>query len=121
MISQTAQELFALKNEIAEIEERQKAELDPKKELLAALQELLMKELGEQGLKSIKTDFANFSMASRKGFTFTDEVKARAWAIENNAYSIDRRLAAQVLKDAAEVPDFIQPVENFYLTIKPTN
>lgn len=118
MITEIAQELLEIKKEVAEIEAKQKEELAPKKLLLESLQTTLILELEKQGLKSIKTDFANFSMASRKGFTFTDEIRARQWAIENNAFSIDKRLAGQVLKDVTELPDFITPVETNYLTIK---
>ena len=120
MITQIAQELFELKKEVKQIEDRQKEELEPKKSLLASLQQSLILELEKQGLKSIKTDFANFAMSSRKGFTFTDEIRARQWAIETGAFSVDKKLAAQVLKDAKELPDFIQPIETNYLTIKET-
>jgi predicted nuclease with TOPRIM domain len=120
MITEIAQQLLDIKKEVAEIEERHNEELKPKKSLLASLQQALIVELEKQGLKSIKTDLANFSLASRKGFTFTDEIRARQWAIETGAFSIDKRLAGQVLKDMTEMPDFIQATESNYLTIKET-
>lgn len=118
MTPEIANQLYAVRKEIKEIEERHEAELAPKKALLESLQTVLITAFEKDGLKSLKTTEANFALTSRHGFTFTDEIRARAWAIENNAYSIDKRLAAQVLKEVTEYPDFIQPTETKYLTIK---
>ena len=119
-IQELSSELLALKKEIKEIEERHSLELDPKKEQLANLQNLFIDALTTMGLKSIKTDTANFALASRTGFKFTNEIEAMKWAKENNAISIDRKLAGQVLKDLEQLPDFIEKVEQSYLTIKET-
>jgi len=121
MITEISTQLLALKQEIAEIEERQKEELNPKKEMLKTLQEKFIEALTAQGLKSIKTEEANFSLASRKGYKFTNEIEARKWAIENNAYSVDSRLAGQVLAKLETLPDFVEQTETNYLTIKPIN
>lgn len=120
MQTELLKELFDAKKEVAELEAKQKEELAPKKALVSSLQEAVIQELEKQGLKSIKTDYANFSMASRKGYSFTDEVRAREWAKETGAFSVDKRLAGQILKDMEELPDFIQQIENNYLTIKET-
>lgn len=117
-IQQLSTELLALKNEIKEIEERHALELDPKKALLTKLQTTFIDELTKMGLKSIKTDTANFALASRTGFKFTNEIEAMKWAKKNNAVSIDKRLAGQVLKDLEKLPAFIEKVEQSYLTIK---
>lgn len=119
-IQQLSTELLALKKEIKEIEERHAFELDPKKELLTKLQTAFIEQLTVSGLKSIKTEEANFSLASRTGFRFTNEVEAMKWAKKNNAVSIDKRLMGQVLKDLEKLPEFIEKVEQNYLTIKET-
>ena len=119
-IQELSSELLALKKEIKEIEDRHALELDPKKALLTKLQTVFIDELTKLGLKSIKTDTANFALASRTGFKFTNEIEAMKWAKKNNAVSIDKRLAGQVLKDLEQLPDFIEKVENNYLTIKET-
>lgn len=118
MITEISTQLLALRQEIAEIEERQKEELNPKKEMLKTLQEKFIEALTAQGLKSIKTEEANFSLASRKGYKFTNEIEARKWAVENNAYSVDSRLAGQVLAKLETLPDFVEKTETNYLTIK---
>lgn len=120
MIQELSTQLLALKKEIAEIEERQSLEIDPKKEQLKMLQGKFIDALTAQGLKSIKTEQANFAIASRHGFKFINEIAAMKWAIKNKAISIDSRLAAQKLKDVEVLPDFIQKVESNYLTIKET-
>lgn len=117
-IQELSKELLALKKEIKEIEERQAFEIDPKKMLLTTLQNNFIELLTASGLKSIKTDEANFSLASRVGFKFTNEVEAMKWAKKNDAVSIDKKLAGQVLKDLEVLPEFIEKVENNYLTIK---
>ena len=119
-IQELSSELLALKEEIKEIEERHALELDPKEALLTQLQTVFIDELTKLGLKSIKTDNGNFALASRTGFKFTNEIEAMKWAKENNAISIDRKLAGQVLKDLEKLPSFIEKVEQSYLTIKET-
>lgn len=120
MIQELSTQLLELKKEIAEIEEKQKAELDPKKAMLRTLQEKFIEALTSQGLKSIKTEQANFALASRVGFRFTNEIEAMKWAVKNKAISIDSRLAGQKLKDLEVLPDFIEKIESNYLTIKET-
>jgi len=119
-IQELSTELLALKKEIKEVEERHALELDPKKIQLSALQSTFIDELTKLGLKSIKTDTANFALASRTGFRFTNEIEAMKWAVKNKAVSIDKRLMSQVLKDLKEMPKFIEKVEQNYLTIKET-
>ncbi len=111
-------ELLSLKKEIKEIKERQESELKPKEDQLAVLQETFVNGLKEMGLSSIKTANASFSLASRVGFRFNNEIEAMKWAKKNNAVSIDKRLAGQVLKDLEELPPFIEKIESNYLTIK---
>ncbi len=118
MITDIAQQLFELKNEVKEIEDKQKAELAPKKEQLDKLQSALIEELTKNNLKSIKTETANFSMATRTGFNFVNEIEARKWAKENDAFSIDKRIAAQILAKQEELPEFVKKTETNYLTIK---
>ena len=114
-----AKELFSIKQEVAEIEKQQKEELAPKKKLLLDLQTRFVDELTQEGLKSIKTTEANFSLATRKAYKVTSEPHALKWAKENNAVSIDKRLVGQILKDLEEVPSFFEETETNYLTIKP--
>lgn len=118
MIQETAQTLFNLKQEVSEIEARQKEELKEKKEALRLLQEKFIEQLTQEGLKSVKTEQANFSLAARKGYKVVSEPHALEWAKENNAVTIDKRLMGQVLKDLDEVPSFFEETESNYLTIK---
>lgn len=124
MIQELSTQLLALRQEIKEIEERQKEELTPKKDLMNAVQSKLIEELTSAGMKSIKTEYANFAITTRKGYTVVDEVHALPWAVENNVYGINARLLAQKLKDMEkdeqEIPDFFKPVETLSMTVTAT-
>jgi hypothetical protein len=117
-IQELSAQLLKIKKEVKDMDERHKAEMAPMAVLLSDLQSNFLEELGKLGLKSIKTEEANFSLASRTGFKFTNEIEAMKWAKKNNAVSIDKRLAGQVLKDLEKLPSFIEKVEQNYLTIK---
>lgn len=118
MIQELSCELFQLRQEVKEITERHEAELAPKKAQMAQVQQAFIDELTKQGLKSIKTDDANYSLSTRKGFRVLSEAHAIAWAKENNAIAIDKRIMAQKLKDMDEVPDFFETTESQSLTVK---
>lgn len=124
MIQELSTQLLALKQEVKEIEERQKEELAPKKELMNTVQAKLIEELTKVGMKSIKTDEANFAITTRKGYTVVDEVHALPWAVENKVYGINARLLSQKLKEMEkaeqEIPDFFRPVETLSMTVTPS-
>ena len=118
-LQQVSSELLALRNEVKAIEERQKEELEPKKKMLTDLQGKFIEMLQAQGMKSIKTDEANFALTTRKGYSVVNEAQARTWAKENNVFSIDKRLMAQKLKEVESIPDFLSETESVSLTVKP--
>lgn len=117
-IQELSAQLLKIKKEVKELEEQQKAEMAPKVVLLNDLQNNFLEELGKLGLKSIKTEEANFSIAKRHGFNFINEIEAMKWAIKNRTVSIDKRLAAQKLSELKKLPSFVTAVEKEYLTIK---
>lgn len=117
-IQKLSAQLLSLKKEVKALDEKHKAEMAPKTVLLADLQSNFLEELGKLGLKSIKTEEANFSIATRKGFNFINEIEAMKWAIKNRTVSIDRKMAAQKLNELKTLPKFVTRVEQSYLTIK---
>lgn len=117
-IQELSAELLKIKKEVKELDEKQKAEMAPKVVLLSELQTKFIEELGKLGLKSIKTEQANFSIATKKGFNFINEIEAMKWAIKNRTVSIDKKMAAQKLNELAKLPKFVTKVEKEYLTIK---
>jgi hypothetical protein len=120
-IKEVAKQLFTLRKEVKEIEEKHKNEIDPKKAQMAELQTLFISMLNEQGLKSIKTSDANFAITTRKGYTIVNEAQAREWVKENNIFGIDKTLLAQKLKQIETIPDFFEAVESQSLTVKAVN
>lgn len=120
-ITETSMAILELQRELKQEEEIYKEKTDPKKHALDTLKGELIDKLTEQGLKSIKTADANFAIASRKGYSFNNEIEAMKWATKHKAVSIDKRLMAQKLKDMEKLPAFVKPIENNYLTIKETN
>jgi hypothetical protein len=118
---ETAKELFQKKEQLKQLKEDQKIAAAPLEEEVEALQEKLLEQMTNDGLKSIKTEFANFAITSRKGYTFTNEIEARKWAIDTGAFAVDKRIAAQKLKELETLPDFVSETESRYLTIKPTS
>lgn len=119
-IQELSAQLLKIKKEVKELEEKQKAEMAPMAVLLSDLQNNFLEELGKLGLKSIKTEAANFSIATRHGFNFINEIEAMKWAIKNRTVSIDKKMAAQKLKELKKLPSFVTAVEKEYLTIKET-
>lgn len=117
-IQKLSAQLLSLKKEVKALDEAQKAAMAPKAVELAELQTKFLEELGKLGLRSIKTEEANFSIATRKGFNFINEIEAMKWAIKNRTVSIDRKLAAQKLDSLKKLPEFVTRVEKEYLTIK---
>jgi predicted transcriptional regulator len=117
-IQELSAQLLKIKKEVKELDEKQKAEMAPMTVLLSDLQNNFLEELGKLGLKSIKTEQANFSIATRKGFNFINEIEAMKWAIKNRTVSIDKKMAAQKLNELKKLPDFVNRVEQNYLTIK---
>jgi predicted transcriptional regulator len=119
-IQELSAQLLKIKKEVKELDEKQKAEMAPMTVLLSDLQTKFLEELGKLGLKSIKTEQANFSIATRKGFNFINEIEAMKWAIKNRTVSIDKKMAAQKLNELKKLPNFVSRVEQNYLTIKET-
>jgi len=117
-IQELSAQLLKIKKEVKEMDERHKAEMAPMAVLLSDLQGNFLEELGKLGLKSIKTEEANFSIATRKGFNFINEIEAMKWAIKNRTVSIDKKMAAQKLNELQKLPEFVTRVEQNYLTIK---
>ncbi len=114
-----SEKLYTLRKEIDAKEEASKAVIDPLKVERDALQALLVIEMDKVGLKSIKTSSGDtFAQASRKGIEVLSEVGALKWAMENMAVSIDKRLVAQKLKDATEVPSCFALVESKYISVR---
>lgn len=118
-LQQKAQRLHDLRSTIALREEELKQLLTPLKTARDELQEELLADMRENEVATLKVDSGeSYVRAVRKGIQVTLEAHARKWAIENGAVQIDRRLVAQALKDATELPDGFERVETPYISIR---
>jgi len=83
------------------------------------LQASLIAALKGAGMASVKLESGEtYSKSSRKGFEIVNEPHALKWAVENMAVSIDKRIVAQKLKDASEIPECFKVVESEYISIR---
>ena len=117
-IKDTAEKLSIARREISTQEDLHERSIFPLKQERDRLQAELLSALSSEGLKSIKTETGdNYSRSERKGIEIVDTEKATAWAIENNAVTIDKKLAQQILKDA-QLPDFFKETVTEFISIR---
>lgn len=114
-LQEKAERLALLRTRIKEIEEQAKpyeAERD-------ALQEELLADMAKEQVASLRVAGGDmYTRAVRKGIAITNEVFARKWALENNAFSIDRVQVAQRFAKAEELPEGFERTETAYISIR---
>ena len=119
IIKDKAEQLRVVRASITKIEEEAKEATTPLKNERDLLQEELLEALREAGVNSIKVDTGeSFARTPKRSLVVTNEAKAMYWAKENNAFSIDKRIVAQKLKDVEELPEGFEPRESFYISIR---
>lgn len=112
-----AERLAELRKKIKEIEEQ----TEPLKAERDMLQEELLVDMAREKVASLRVNGGDmYTRATRKGIQITEEVFARQWALEHNAFSIDRRQVAQQLGKAEEMPRGFERVETAYISIRKT-
>lgn len=118
-LQQKAERLDEIRSAITQKEEELKKELEPLKAERDHLQEELLSDMHRENVATLRLESGNmYTRATRKGIAITNEVAARTWAKENNAFSVDRRLVAQYLGKAEELPEGFEKVENNYISIR---
>lgn len=118
-IKNKAKYLTEIRAKISAIEDEAKKQTEELKLARDATQIELIEELKKEGLGSIKTDSGDsYTLAKRKGVAVVNEVFALNWAIINRCVAIDRRLVAQKLKDATEIPKGFDYQESEYISIR---
>lgn len=101
-----AERLWEIRHEIYEIEELSKIRLDQLKAIRDSVQDELLADMNKNGLVSLKVKSGDsFYKGSKQSIEITNEVLALKWARDNNAYSINKIMVAQKLKDLTEVPN----------------
>lgn len=118
-ITNTAERLYAIRKEIAAVEEESKSKLDVMKTQRDMLQETLLVELNRNGLASIKVSSGdNFSKGSRKSLEIRSEAHALAWAVEHHAVTVNKILVTQKLKDEREIPPCFEWIETEFISVR---
>ena len=118
-LTRQAEDLYAVRKQITEREEEVKNELQELKDKRDTLQNNLIKELDDIGLKSIKVATGDsFALASRKGYRITNEIAATKWAIDNRAVKIDQTILARKIKESGDTPKWAEPIENKYISVR---
>lgn len=82
--AQLARAFFKIKLDLAELEARHKQELADPKEDLAAVEQMLLASLHEEGIKSVKVDGGTFGLSQRTVYKAADITATRTFALENN-------------------------------------
>ncbi len=118
-LQEKAERLARLRSAITQLEDSVKEKVSPLKAERDALQEELLQDMADENVASLRvTDGDMYTRATRKGIAIVDEVQARFWAKEHEAYSIDRLQVAQMLKEADELPACFERVETDYISIR---
>lgn len=118
-LQKKAERLAELRDAIKKEEDAVKEKVEPLKTERDMLQEELLADMHKEKVASLRVENGDmYTRAVRKGIQITNEVFARTWAKEHNAFSVDRRLVAQQLKDAEEMPSGFDRVETPYISIR---
>lgn len=118
-MQEKAEQLWTLRKKIAYFEEEMKNDIDNMKRERDALQNDLLTQMDKNGLVSFKVKSGDsLYKGTRKSIEVTNEVFALKWAKENNAYSINKILVAQKLKDLPEVPNGFEIVESNFISVR---
>jgi len=122
-IKSKAEELAAIRLEIAAMEEAHRVEVEAKKERRDAIQNELLAALRKEDLASIKTTAGEtYARSIRRGVDIVNAVLAMSWARDNGAVAIDRRIVAQKLAKLDQMPPGFELTETEFISVrKPKN
>ena len=118
-IKANAEALAQIRVSIDNYKEDTKKVIDALELEKASIQALLLTDLRNEGLTSIKSSTGeSYSRMMTKSLEVTNELQAFKWAYENRAVSINKTLVKQKLKDATEVPVGFEMVESEYISCR---
>jgi len=118
-IKSKAEELATLRAEINQAEETHRLMIEAMKERRDTVQNELLTVLRKEKLSSIKTDAGeSYTRATRRGINIINPILAFAWAKDNGAVAIDRRMVATKLAKVDKVPAGFEVVENEYISVR---
>lgn len=113
-----ASRLAQLRDIIKNREGELKKELEPIKNERDALQEELLEDMHDEKVASLRVENGDmYTRAVRRGIQVTNEISARKWAKEHEAYSIDRRVVAQMLGKEEKLPKGFDYIETPYIKV----
>lgn len=114
-----ADKLAKLRDKLAKLDAAYEAKAAVIKDERDRLQQELLDDMAREQIASLRVVNGDmYTRAVRKGIIIADEVFARKWALDNNAYSIDRRRVAEVLGKADILPPGFQKTEVAYISIR---
>lgn len=117
-----AERLARLRSKVDDLKKKFTDKLSPLEEQRDALQMELLEDMSREQVASLRIENGDmYTRATRKGITITNEVFARKWALENNAFSIDRKQVAGILGKKDELPPGFEKTETAYITIRKSN
>jgi hypothetical protein len=121
-ITEKAELLRSLRESINAREAEMKAELDAMKTERDALQATLLADMQKHKMLSVKVESGeSFIRGKRQSIEIVSEMGALKWALEHKAVGVDKRLVAQKLKGAKEIPNCFELVESEFISArKPT-
>ena len=118
-ITNTAEKLYQIRQEISHKEEESKSALEALKLERDAIQATLIADLNKNNLSSIKVSNGDsFYKGVRKGVEIVNEAMAFSWAYKNKAVSINKIAVAQILKDATEIPQGFDLIEKEFISVR---
>ncbi len=121
-IKEMAERYNVLKSSLEERDRKYNAEVQPDRDEMEALKQKLIESFKKTGLPSIRTsDDALISYAKKPGILVTNTMFALKWAMQNQAIQIDKKIAAQIIKELADAPPGFERVESEYLSVKNKN
>lgn len=118
-IQNKAEQLATIRASISSIEEDLKVKIVRLKTERDAMQIELIDILKENDLTSIKVSTGeSYARAKRKSLNIIDLTSALEWATDNEAISVDKKMAEQMLKNVEKLPKGFEQIEKEYITIR---
>lgn len=103
-----------LRDKKAEIEARHKDELAPVKQALEKIENVLLSELNQQGVESVKTPFGTAYKSVSTSVTVADWDTALPWIQQNDAWHmLEKRVNKTAVLEHQAANDELPPGLNF--------
>lgn len=118
-MQKTGEDLYKIRQVIAEKEEQNKRELETLKLERDTMQSVLLSDMNKNGLLSLKLESGDsFFKGTRKGVDITNELLAFKWALDQKAVSINKTIVAQILKESKNIPPGFVLVDSEFIGIR---